>query len=567
MNQRPPFGREEAPSLLVFVCGIGQSFAYRFDKKWLRRGAFPKGTLRDYENHAPLIEEGAYTDTWNLFARNMGEQFRSPAGAALLAKAAAALAGSLIARKNLLGEKTAARLVRRAFRANIPAQNGGGDPKVVTPRYATPLSEYPGVTKEEGRFHSHAKYRFYRNIPCADIAQSVMGEGFEDYLYCFNYPPCSYTSENVEALRRFLDTALENNRVGAKTAVLIPMSMGASVVSAYLARYPDPAVNHVRRVVSIVGCWRGSAVMEDLIKRRFRVDPVRELRKAAEANKKNRALRFALACCSDRMLSGLFDSLLSAFVREVILGSPSLAALVPDTVYPEIRELIRNPEVRKETDAYHAAQVSVPERLRTLREQGVETFFIAGYGLGLGSVTPDYDALSYLQNADRVNSDEIIEISSTAPGAVAAPPGQKLPRTERELLSPDGGVSLGTALFPENTWLFYRQKHELEYNNVAVTLALRLALGQIGSVRDCADPAKPELYYPQFNFARNNKTLVTELLPKLDAWLKNGGRLSEEQTRLVEDVKAAMRSNAVDPEAEAALNARFARMVERLQNA
>ena len=45
--------------------------------------------------------------------------------------------------------------------------------------------------------------------------------------------------------------------------------MGASVVSAYLYNYPDVADNHVRRVVSIVGCWQGSDIIYDLVTQNY----------------------------------------------------------------------------------------------------------------------------------------------------------------------------------------------------------------------------------------------------------------------------------------------------------
>ena len=51
--------------------------------------------------------------------------------------------------------------------------------------------------------------------------------------------------------------------------VLVPMSMGASVVTAYMDAYPTVEENHIRRVVSIVGAWDGSDVVADLLTQQY----------------------------------------------------------------------------------------------------------------------------------------------------------------------------------------------------------------------------------------------------------------------------------------------------------
>lgn len=551
-------------ALIVFVTGIGQSFSYLFDRAYLAPGAFRHGTLQDYENYAPLIEEGKELDCWNLFAFRAKEGLACRAGRRALIKTAGAVIGSALTRRNLLRDATARQLVGAFFALNKMDENGDADPRVVTPRCPGPFSSYPGKTDENGVFRSRAKARFYRSVPCEAAARKALGEAFEDYLYCFNYRPCSITSRNVEDLHAFIETALKNNRVGAKHVVLVPMSMGGSVVSAYLAKYPSPAENRVKRVVSVVGCWQGSGVMTDLLDRAFTGSPKELMEKGilAEALGKDteRRIKPVLRLFSDRALSGLFGTLLGAIVSEIILPTPSLLALAPPETAERFLPLVPD-GVREEARRYIEAQKSVKERLVSLKAAGVEFSFVCGYGLPYGAGSQTCAALGLLRHAQDANSDELIDISSTAPGVRSAPAGHTLSGNGRP--SPDGALDLSDAPFADSTWFFVRQKHELEDNNTALSLALALALGQIKCVSDCADPAKAP-YYPQFNGARDLKEYYRTDLPRLNAYLAAGGTLTSAQQALADETKRMTESTVNDPARDGALLCRFAEMTRAL---
>ena len=108
-----------------------------------------------------------------------------------------------------------------------------------------------------------------------------------------------------------------------------------------------------------------------------------------------------------------------------------------------------------------------------------------------------------------------------------------------------------------------RQKHELEYNNTALRLAILLAKGHIMSVDDCADPAG-ELYFPQFNGALNVKTLLKTDLPLFEQYLYAGNTLTEAQQALYDEVKAMLARTVNDPDADDALMAQFHQMCVEL---
>ena len=557
---------ENENSLIVFVTGIGQSFSYRFDESYLADGAFPVGTLQDYDNYAPLIASGKYEAKWNLLNNDFSSAFSDRATQKSIAKVVASLIASIITRRSSLTQSDVDTIIKSLFSVNILDENGNGDPSVVTPRYTCPVSDYPGVTDENGESFSEAKSRFYSTIPCAEIAEAKLGSDYEDYLYCYNYCAFSNTDENVKGLKAFIDTAVSENKVGAKKVVLVPMSMGASVVSAYLAKYPLVSDNHVRRVVSIVGCWNGSDLVTDLINKEYVSNSadlfyngvIGELVGEPWGYLVNMALRiFPKAALRD-----LVDKAVESISKNLILNTPSLMALVPSYDYESVRPLITSERVKAQTDEYYAAQSTLKERLSALEKQGVTFSFISGYGLSYGEKTSDYKVFSFMKSAESTNSDEIINISSTAPGTSYVKPGTRFEDESGRVLSPDGSIDISTAYYPDSSWYFYGQKHELENNGAALRLAIDLALGKVKTVGDCDNMSEDGCLYPQFNNAEDLKKLNRSYIPDMEAYLASGKTLTEQQQAIYDKALAVKYNTVNDPEKdEKAIEALYDMMV------
>ena len=534
---------EGEDALIVFVTGIGQSWTYLFDDQY----ATPE--LQNYETYAPLIANGQYKARWNLFNNYFDEILKETSTVKTLSHLVGQLFGTLFFRRNMVKEDDLRDLVRELFGYNIPAPKGETKANIVTPRYVCPVADYPVNAAGE----SEAKDRFYASIPCGEIARKELGERYEDYLYCYNYNAFSYSTENVQGLKDFIEEILRTNRVGAKDVVLVPMSMGASVVSMYLNTYPSREENHVRRVVSIVGCWEGSDIVYDLLTKSYASNSPDLVYNGLLAEMIGEpwgyVVNWALRLFSKQALRSVIDEALGVFVEEIFLRAPSLCALVPTDKYPEVRSLITDPVVRQEADLYYEAQSTVRERLQALAADGMDVSFIAGYGLAYGAVTDDYKAFGFMKSAATTNSDEIIQISSTAPGTQFVAWNETFPdKTGREL-SPDGSIDISGTVFKDSTWFFRGQKHELEYNNVALDLSIQLALGKVKTVADCAD-ANGENYFPQFNGARNVKALKNDYLPAFDAYVAAGGSVTPEQKRVRDEAAAVLTSRVCDKAAD-----------------
>ena len=499
-------------SLIVFVTGIGQSYSYLFDESYTKEGAFEKGTLQDYENYAPLIAEGKYQTRWNLF-NDMGEAFSNPEIIGAIIKVVTNLISSSVTGKFTIKQEDVNTILRNLFKFNIPDKNGNSNERVVTPRYAVPVSEFPWAMGEDGEMYSEARERFFSSIPCEDIAKDKFGENYEDYLYVFNYNAFSYTTKNVEGLHDFIETILKNNKVGAKDVILVPMSMGASVTTAYIDAYPTKSQNHLKRVIGIVGAWDGTEIIADMLTQSY-CEPmsadlfyngiIGDLVGEPWGYLVNVALRVA----PKQVLRDFIDMALRGLATEIFGMTPSLSNMVPLARYEEVMatNFITSDVVKKEVDDFYAAKARLHKNIANLQAEGVSFSFIAGYGLPFGACTPDYSFFGFLKSAPTTNSDEIINIDSTAPGTSYVTYGTEFQDTEGRELSPDGSIDISTCLYKDSTWYFYEQKHELEHNNTALSLALNLATGHITTVDSCDDP-EGEYYYPQFNGARNLKPL------------------------------------------------------------
>ncbi len=545
---------EGTNSLVVFVTGIGQSYSYLFDPSYTEEGAFEKGTLQDYENYAPLIAEGKYNSRWNLF-NSFDEVFSNTNTIFTIVGAVLELLTSSILRINIIDQDKVDSLVRDLFHFNIVGEDGNGDPRVVTPRYAMPVSEFPGVTDENGEFRSEAKDRFYSSIPCKEIAEEKFGENFEDYLYVFNYNAFSYTSKNVQGLHDFVETILANNKVGAKDIVLVPMSMGASVVTAYMDAYPTVAQNHIRRVVSIVGAWDGSDVVADLLARDYCDNSAdlfyNGLISDLVGEPWGYLINIVLRIFPKPILRGFIDMALQAIGTELLCATPSLCNLVPVDKYDGIKHLIKSDVVRAEADKFQEAKKKLNTTMSNLEAEGVTFSFISGYGLPFGAITTDYQMFGFMKNAPLTNSDEIINIDSTAPGTSFVAAGSKFEDTAGRELSPDGSIDISTTYRKDASWFFYQQKHELEYNNVAIALALELATGNVKTVADCDNPEEDEYYFPQFNGARNLRDYKRYNLPDLERYCKENNYTLTQEQQAVLDAADKMAENPIcNPEVD-----------------
>ncbi len=516
--QTSSYGDSDTDYPIVFVTGIGQSYSYLYKSE------------EDAKADIEANETDRATARWNLFCNDFSFALKEPRFWLNALSVLGTFLLSAVTDHNFVSKSAVDNIVKILFRYNTVDENGELPPVVVTPRMSYPLSQY---TEEQ-------RDNFFRTIPC----HNVIGEIGEDYIYCFNYSAFSDTYKNSEALNTFINDSVLP-QTGKDKVVLIPMSMGASVVSAYLQDYGTQG--KIARVVSIVGAWHGSDVFADLIEMKFSQNAPELLYNGVVSDLIGEPwgylVNVALRIFPKATLRSIIDELLNSIVENLVIKTPSLCALIPYTRYQAIRAArLEGREdlsyVTKTADKYYLAQKNLKETVSTLNsDYGVDFFYIAGYGLKFGGFSDDYKFFQFFETADTTNSDEIIQISSTVPDSTFVKAGESfdgsyLSSHDAAYITPEKDVDISTSFFPDRSWLFSGQKHELEYNNTAIRLALDLALGKITSSND------ENNIYPRFNESRDLKRLNRNYRPDLEKWLETNS-LSDEQKALLEKNEAA----------------------------
>lgn len=499
------FAAEEAENEnlpMIFVTGIGQTFSFMenedggdtFPYKYTDENGEMKERLVPYNNRGNILNFDI-----DLVLKNL---FSNPKAALKAIGVIGQIVFSLLMNRYCISNKAFAEVARELFYLNIPDENGLLPEEVVTPFYTYPVSEY----------NEDAKDRFDRTVPHPELIEAYG----KDRVFCFNYVPFGSIENLADTLNDYINNVQEKYFPGKKV-ILVPMSMGAATVSRYLYKYG--AEGDVAKVISVVGCWDGSDVFADLVEGKYADNSpdifYGELLDSLLGDELTTSIvKIVLRMLSKkRFTTPLIRNLVKILCDEVILKSSTMVALIPSDRYKAIRDVyLTRPGYEKilaDADKYHEAQSSLKTTLRNLEETvGTEFYFIAGYGLPFGEVTSDYAFFKCFESAGTTNSDEIIQIESTTVGATSVPAGTQFSKdyidTAEEngtakYISPDKSVDLSTAAFPDRCFLFYEQKHELEYNNVAIDTVLEIAKGNVKNAYH--DPEN----YPQFNRYRNLK--------------------------------------------------------------
>lgn len=464
---------------VIFVPGIGQSQTYKYD------------------------DEGNVVAEWNLLHINTDFASFSVFDWLNLVKFVVEFVQSICVQKDVIAPSSIDNLLEIFFADHLNDENGDPINNVVTPLHTYPVSEYD----------EEARDIFDNRIPCQFLLDEIGAEN----VYCYNYPIFSNADRNAIGLNDFIENVVLE-QTGAEKVILVPMSMGASVVNNYLNHYPD--AGRVAKVISIVGAWDGSDVFGDLMLADFDdnapamvytnllgelgfVDPY-----------VGSIINIAARILPKQELRNILDDIVDSLVRTLFLENTSFLALCPSSRYDEFAEKYLQgddmADIKAQVEKYAEAQANLESRLKYQQSKyGTEFYFISGYNLAFGD--EDYGFFKFFETYDTTNSDEIIQISSTAPGTSYVPAGQSFDADyiadPAHNVSPDGSIDASTCYFEDTSWYFEGQKHELTDNNTALSLAFEIALGNIHSVDDCKDT------YPQFNESRFVRRLTRDYLP------------------------------------------------------
>ena len=439
---------------------------------------------------------------------------------------AAPLATSLISQNDKNGNlrKGVAKTVAGVFSTQATDKNGEPIENLQTVYYDQPV----GKMSEDDRDY------FYRMIPMKTLTEDtvdvttgkVTQEAIldENSLYLYAFPLIGDPLESARGLQDYIDYVKEQQ--GAEKVNIVTISLGGTIITAYMELYKDTGYPDINRIVNVVSCLQGTDVMGDFYLREFKINdpdhPEYEtfffnefLPMVMETNADNKALGYlinvALKIMSKEVVYSLLSGAVDGIVDTLMLYCPQFWAMIPTDRFDDVKEMYYDDiwgdpecqELAKKIDDFHTASVNLKDNFNSFTStSGNLVHNVACYDLSYAE--QDYNFFGAMRSSDSTNSDGIIDIDSTTLGTTYATAGTVLPDDilfdDTRIISPDGSIDASTCAYPDTTWFFHGQYHEVGRNDVIISLIGRLITGEIKSVDDSED-------FPQFNGNRNTRNI------------------------------------------------------------
>ena len=457
-------------SPVIVLPGINHSSTYVYD-----------------ENDEPVTYNGNHIGSTLLI---LNEAALSTGAVAKLAASALATIGL---QTNVCLDKVAYNLVSDIFKYQRCDENGNHVENLKTKRWNHSLEK---MSKEDLEWT-------YRMVPM----QALVNEIGEDHVYFFTFNLVGDPMDSADELDEYIEMVRE--QTGHEKVTLLPVSLGGTILTAYLEKYGHDKLD---QIVNAVACLDGTDIVADFFAREWRLDDeylyhqfMTNIFVESEGSPTlgyliNTLLHIIPRSGVDALLSGAISGILDT----LMLNCPQFWAMLPSYRYDALAEryLSDKPALKARTDSFQQARLNLKQNILDAVEDGVRVNSIAGANLDLGEEM--YTYFNIVASAEKVNSDGIVNLSSTTLGATGAAGKNTLADVEYEKntycdnpehnhVSPDNMVDTSTAVLPENTWVFLDQHHEVGYNDVVLNLAKAIILGEVTDVND-----NPEMY-PQYN--------------------------------------------------------------------
>lgn len=485
---------------LIVLPGINHSPTYLYD-----------------ENDKPVMDsKGEKQIGGTLLILNTDELLKK-----ILPKALFSLLATIATQHNIMLDKVAYEAAATAFSIQKCDDEGNYVNNLKTQRWNYPLSQ---MTEDEVNW-------VYRMVPMQRIVDIIGAD--HTYFYTFNL--VGDPMQSAKELDEYID--MVKKQTGHDKVDLLPVSLGGTILTAYLDAYGHKDINSI---VGVVACLNGTDIVADMMARDFNISDeylhheyIPTILK--ESNGRG-TLGYLINCILHILPQAGFNALLtgamSGLLDTMVLNCPQMWAMIPSYRYDALasRYLSAKPVLKAKTDRFQQARLNLKQNILDAVADGVKVNFISGSGLAFGEEM--YTFFSIMSSSGKVNSDGIINLSSTALGTTGTVGGATIAKQAHDnpdypgysYLSPDGTIDISTAVLPDNTWVFLKQYHEVGNNDVVLNLAKALLLGEIENVH--SNPAK----YPQYNYFCNTKTLRR--------WRINDGKEALKKTDLSEEDRA-----------------------------
>lgn len=427
----------------------------------------------------------------------------------MLPKLGAAALGTVITQCDCGFKKTVYDTACKAFSYQKCDCNGDFINNLKTERWYYPIKEM-----DEDRIAWA-----YRMVPMKALTD-IIGE---DHAYFFTFNLVGDPMDSARELNDFIQMVKE--QTGHDKVNLLPVSLGGTILTAYMDSY-GKANNYadIDMIVNTVACLDGTEIVGDMFERQFNTSDrylhhkliPTVLKEETGDGTKGYIANCLLHLFPQKSFNAVFSGFVSGMLDTIMLNCPQVWAMLPSYRYDAIAQrYLADPSkarLKERTDRFQQARINLKQNLLDAADAGVRINSISGSNINFGDI--QYSMFGAIKSVDKFNTDGIINLSSTTLGATGAPDYQKLPEgyeqqyhKEFNYISPDGRIDVSTALFPEHTWIFLNQHHEVGNNDVVLNLAKAILTSEVNSVHD--NPAK----YPQFNGSCNTRHLRRWRLP------------------------------------------------------
>ncbi len=353
-----------------------------------------------------------------------------------------------------------------------------------------------------------------------DITGFCMDYGY-DHAYYYAYSSFGDTLEAAANLSEYID--MVKAQTGHDKVSLVFISLGGTIGNAFLSEYCDPT--EIDRVVFAAAAVDGSYLLGDLMAGNSILKDGNTIYNDLIPNliailaEEYEALAYlgnAVArAIPQQLFSDFINEALERAVNEVlgklIHNCPSMWALVPSEMYPELSKELISDEAHKllkeKTDKYYEIQKNAAKTVKEMTEKGIDIFVICGYDLELLGLVEHY----------KLSSDNVIQAQSTSIGATFADAGATLPEDykpaiDKTYISPDGAVDAGTCALPDRTWFIKGQSHLKLQSSINDVIELCI---QLISNYEITDARENNGGYEQFIDYRN-LSKIESMIDKYD---------------------------------------------------
>ena len=293
-------------------------------------------------------------------------------------------------------------------------------------------------------------------------------EAYNDVRYYYTYDTFGSIKAAGDGLRDYIHNVVLA-QTGAKQVILVPVSQGATVLTQYLADYPED-YPLFKKIICMIPAFDGAQILGDIMTDNVMIYDINYDHETVLPEllgelgyQISLALRFAL---SERQLKKVLAAALEKARQTFVVKSTAMWALVPAADYAKVKEHFlcdgQHDKIYAECEAYDAARKALPGTLHKLQKDGVSIQIVACYGTG--------NTFPYLFGSGNLNSDDLLTPASSTLGATYANLGETLgddyvckgthcSDPTHNHLSPDRMIDASTCEFPENTWFFKDVKH------------------------------------------------------------------------------------------------------------